>query len=189
MKKDIKATAPIFPMPVLMVATFNDDESVNVMNVAWATVVDRGVIGLNIGESKHTVQNIKKRGAFSVSIADATHVVEADYFGLVSGKNVGNKLAKAGMTYTKSTHVDAPIINEFPICMECEFVEFQSNDYGIGVIGKIVNVSAEEHLIDENGQVDMSKANAIAYDSYSHGYFSMGERIADGFSIGKKLIN
>lgn len=188
MKRNITATAPIFPMPVLMIATFNDDNTVNVMNAAWATIVDRNVIGINISKGKHTVSNIMKRGCFTVSIADAKHVVEADYFGLVSGKNVGDKLAKAGMTYTKSTLLDAPIINEFPISMECEFVEFQDNDYGIGVIGKIVNVSAEESIVDENGKVDMSKADAIAYDSYSHGYFRMGNRIADGFSIGKSLI-
>ncbi len=187
MKKKIKATAPIFPMPVLMIATYNDDGTVNVMNAAWSTIVDRNVIGINIGESKKTVENIKKRGGFTVSIADAKHVVEADYFGIESGHNVSDKLGRAGMTATKSELIDAPIINEFPICMECEFVEFQDNEYGIGVIGKIISTSAEEEFIVD-GVVDMQRVDAIAYDSYSHGYFTMGKRIADGFSIGKQLI-
>ncbi len=186
MKKKINATAPIFPMPVLMVATYNDDGTVNVMNVAWSTIVDRNVIGLNIGEGKKTVENIRKRGAFTVSIADEKHVVEADYFGIESGHNVSDKLGRAGMTATKSELIDAPIINEFPICMECEFVEFQDNEYGIGVIGKIVSTCAEEDVLVD-GKVNPELVQAIAYDSYTHGYFTMGKRIADGFSIGKQL--
>ncbi len=186
MKKNINKLEAIFPMPVLMIATYNDDGSVNVMNAAWGTVVDRGVIALNLSETHKTVQNIKKRKAFTVSLADADHVVEVDYFGMESGKRVANKLENAGMTAVRSANVDAPIINEFPVCMECEFIEFQGGEYGLGVIGKVVNVSAEESVMHEDN-VDISLLNAIAFDPYTHGYYKVSERVGDAFKDGLKL--
>lgn len=186
MKKDIQTTEAIFPMPVLMIATYNDDGSVNVMNAAWGTMVDRDIVALNLTETHKTVQNIKKRKAFTVSIADADHVVQADYFGVVSGNKTADKLAKTGMTATKSSRVDAPIINEFPICLECSFIEYQDSAYGLGVIGKVVNVSAEESVL-QNGKVDISRVNAIAFDPYTHGYYKVAERVGDAFKDGLTL--
>ncbi len=186
MKKNIKNKQAIFPMPVLMIATYNDDGSVNVMNAAWGTMVSMDTVALNLTETHKTVQNIKKRGAFTVSIADSAHVIEADYFGMASGKKVADKLTAAGMTATKSENVDAPIINEFPICMECEYIEFQSDEYGLGVIGKVVNTCVEESVMTD-GNVDISKLNAIAFDPYTNGYYKIGERVGDAFSDGKKL--
>lgn len=186
MKKDIQTTEAIFPMPVLMIATYNDDGSVNVMNAAWGTMVDRDIVALNLTETHKTVQNIKKRKAFTVSIADADHVVQADYFGVVSGNKTADKLAKAGMTAAKSSRVDAPIINEFPICLECSFIEYQDSAYGLGVIGKVVNVSAEESVL-QNGKVDISRVNAIAFDPYTHGYYKVAERVGDAFKDGLTL--
>ncbi len=186
MKKNISTTSAIFPMPVLMIATFNDDGSVNVMNAAWGTMVDSNVLALNLTETHKTVQNIKKRKAFTVSIADAKHLIEADYFGIASGKTVNDKLAKANMTYVKSNKVDAPIVNEFPVCMECEFIEFQGDTYGLGVIGKVVNVSAEECVIKE-GKVDVSLLDAIAYDPFTHGYYKIGQRVGQAFKDGHKI--
>ena len=112
MKKNIKTTEAIFPMPVLMIATYNEDDSIDVMNAAWGTMLDRDYVILNLTESHKTVQNIKKRKAFTVSIADAKHVVEADYFGIVSANNTPNKFKKSGLTSVKSKLVDAPIIQE-----------------------------------------------------------------------------
>ncbi len=186
MKKNIKTTEAIFPMPVLMIATYNDDNTVNVMNAAWGTMVDSDVIALNLTETHKTVQNIKQRGGFTVSIADAAHVIEADYFGIASGKKVIDKLAKANMTATKSALVDAPIINEFPISLECEFIEFQGGTYGLGVIGKVVNVSAEENILNDD-KVDISRLNAITFDPFTHGYYKIGERVGDAFKDGLKI--
>ena len=138
MRKELNITEGIFPMPVLMVATYNEDGTVNVMNAAWGTMQERDTVALNLTESHKTVKNIKARGGFTVSIADAAHVVEADYFGVASGNTVADKLSAAGLTATKSEMVDAPVINEFPLCLECEFVEYQTNEYGCGVIGKVV---------------------------------------------------
>ena len=130
MRVNIKTTEAIFPMPVLLVATYNEDGSVNVMNAAWGTMLERDHVILNLTETHKTVKNIKARKAFTVSIADAAHVTEADYFGVVSGNNTPDKFANSGLTAEKSAHVDAPIINEFPICMECEFIEYQDGQYG-----------------------------------------------------------
>lgn len=172
MKKNIKTTEAIFPMPVLMIATYNEDGTVDVMNAAWGTMLERDYVVLNLTETHKTVQNIKKRKAFTVSIADAKHVVEADFFGVVSANNTKNKFEKSGMTATKSKIVDAPIVNEFPICIECEFVEYQDDQYGCGVVGKIVNVSAEENIMSGD-KVDIEKLGAIAFDPYTHGYYKV----------------
>jgi flavin reductase (DIM6/NTAB) family NADH-FMN oxidoreductase RutF len=123
MRETIKITEGIFPMPVLMIATYNEDGSVNVMNAAWGTMQERDTVVLNLTESHKTVKNIKARKAFTVSIADVDHLKEADYFGVVSGNNKPDKFAGSGLTATKAECVDAPVINEFPLCLECEFIE------------------------------------------------------------------
>ena len=186
MRKKLNITEGIYPMPVLMVATYNDDGSVDVMNAAWGTMQERGTVALNLTESHKTVQNIKKRGAFTVSIADADHVVEADFFGVVSANADQNKFEKSGLTAEKSSLVDAPIITEFPLCLECEFVEYQADEYGIGVIGKVVNVTADEKVMSGD-KVDMSLVNAIAFDPYTHGYYRVAERVGEAFKDGLKL--
>ena len=188
MKKNIKTTEAIFPMPVLMIATYNDDETIDVMNAAWGMMLEKDYIVLNLTETHKTVKNIKKRKAFTVSIADEDHVVEADYFGVVSANNTKDKFENSGLTASKSSLIDAPIINEFPICIECEFVEYQDDKYGCGVIGKIINVSAEEKVMN-NDKVDITKLNAIAFDPYTHGYYKVTDRVGEAFKDGLKLKN
>lgn len=188
MRKKIKTTEAIFPMPVLMIATYNDDGSINVMNAAWGTMLERNQVILNLTETHKTVENIKKRKAFTVSIADSEHVTQADYFGIVSGNNVKDKFQKSGLSASKSELVDAPIINEFPICMECEFLTYQSGKYGCGVIGKVVNVTADEKVF-KNDKLDISLVNAIAFDPYTHGYYKVNERVGEAFKDGLKLKN
>lgn len=186
MRVNIKTTEAIFPMPVLLVATYNEDGSIDVMNAAWGTMLERDHVILNLTETHKTVQNIKARKAFTVSIADAAHVTEADYFGVVSGNNTPDKFANSGLTAEKSTLVDAPVINEFPICMECEFIEYQDDQYGCGVIGKVVNVTADESVMDGNS-VDIEKVSAIAFDPYTHGYYKVTERVGNAFKDGLQL--
>ena len=186
MRTKLNITEGIFPMPVLMIATYNEDGSVNVMNAAWGTMQERNTVALNLTESQKTVKNIKARGAFTVSIADAKHVVEADYFGVESGNKVADKLAATGLTASKAETVDAPVINEFPLCLECEFVEYQHNEYGVGVIGKVVNVTADDSVMVD-GKVDMDKVDAIAFDPYTHGYYSVKGRVGEAFKDGLKL--
>lgn len=186
MRTKINTTDGIFPMPVLMIATYNEDGSVDVMNAAWGTVIESGIVALNLSEGHKTVQNIKARKAFTVSIADAAHVAQADYFGVVSANNTADKFKQSGLTTAKAETVDAPVINEFPLCLECEFIEYQGGKYGCGVIGKVTNVTADESVI-VNGKVDISLVNAIAFDPYTHGYYKVTQRVGDAFKDGLKL--
>ena len=186
MRAKVNNTDGIFPMPVLMIATYNEDGSVNVMNAAWGSMQARGHVVLKLTETHKTVKNIKARGAFTVSIADAAHMVEADYFGIESGNDVPDKFERSGMTASKAENVDAPIINEFPLCLECEFIEYQGGEYGCGVIGKVVNVTADESVL-VNGELDISLVNAIAFDTYTHGYYKVTERVGEAFQEGLKL--
>ena len=183
MKKNIKTTEAIFPMPVLMIATYNEDNSVNVMNAAWGTMLERDQVILNLTESHKTVQNIRKRKAFTISIANAKNVIAADYFGVVSGNNTSNKFENSGLTSTKSEIVDAPIINEFPICLECELLDGVSN---WGIVGKVINVSADEEVLNDD-KVDINLLEAIAFDPYTHGYYKVTERVGNAFKDGLQL--
>ena len=186
MRKNIKNTDAIFPMPVLMIATYNEDGTIDVMNAAWGMMLEQNYIVLNLTETHKTVKNIKNRKAFTVSIADAKHIKEADYFGIVSANNTKNKFENSNLTAIKSEIVDAPIINEFPICMECEFIEYQDDQYGCGVVGKIVNVSALESVMNGDN-VDISLVDAIAFDPYTHGYYKVSERVGNAFKDGLEL--
>lgn len=186
MRKNITTSEAIFPMPVLMIATYNEDGSIDVMNAAWGTMLNRDHVILNLTETHKTVKNIKERKAFTVSIADSKHVVEADYFGVVSGNNTPNKFANSNLTATKSPNVDAPIINEFPICLECEFIEYQAGKYGCGVIGKVVNVTADQRVM-KGEKVDIELVEAIAFDPYTHGYYQVTKRVGEAFKDGLKL--
>lgn len=186
MKKEIKTTEAIFPMPVLLISTFNEDGTVDVMNAAWGTMLDRNRVALNLTETHKTVQNIKERKGFVVHIADAKHVIEADYFGVVSGNQEKDKFEKSGLSYTKSELVDAPIINELLIALECEFIEYQSDDTGLGVIGKVVRTSVEEANLKDD-KVDIDSVEAISFDPFTHGYYKVSGRVGDAFKDGMKL--
>ena len=177
MKQPIKVTEAIFPMPVLLVATYNEDGTIDVMNAAWGTMLDRDRVALNLTETHKTVENIKQRKGFVVHIADAAHVVEADYFGVVSGKTEKDKFAKSGLTATKSSLVDAP---------ECEFIEYQSDDTGLGVIGKVLQTSVEASKM-KDGKVDVEALQAITFDPYTHGYYQVSKRVGEAFKDGLKL--
>ena len=186
MRTKLNITEGISPMPALMIGTYNEDGSVNVMNAALGTMQERDIVALNLTETHKTVQNIKAQGAFTVSIADAAHMVEADYFGVESGNRVTDKFARSGLTASKAETVDAPVINEFPICLECQFIEYQDGEYGCGVIGKVVNVTADERIM-MNGRIDMARVQAIAFDPYTHGYYKVTERVGEAFKDGLKL--
>lgn len=186
MRKNIKTTEAIFPMPVLLVATYDEDGIVDVMNAAWGTMLSRDIVVLNLTETHKTVKNIKAKKAFTVSIADEAHVTEADYFGVVSGNNIKDKFEKSGLTAVKSENVDAPIISEFPICMECEFIEYQNDKYGCGLIAKVVNVTADESVM-KDGKIDIELVNAIAFDPYTHGYYKVTKRVGNAFKDGLNI--
>lgn len=188
MKKEIKTKQAIFPMPVLMIATYNEDGSIDVMNAAWGMMQEMDRVALNLTETHKTVENIKNRKAFTVSLADKNHIKEIDYLGMVSANTNKDKVDNTNFTFSKSNLVDAPIINELPLSMECEFIEYQDSEYGCGVIGKIVNVTADEEVIN-NGDVEVEKLNAICFDSFTDGYYEIGKRVGNAFHDGLELKN
>ena len=182
MRTKLKITEGIFPMPVLMIATYNEDGSVNVMNAAWGTMQERGTVALNLSESHKTVQNIKARGAFTVSMATEDTVVGCDYVGIESGRKVPDKFARAGFHATKSEFVNAPLIDELPMALECKVKSF---DNGI-LVGEIVNVCADESVLTD-GKIDPKKLKPIAFDPVNNTYLAMGDKVGDAFGSGKAL--
>lgn len=186
MKKEIKNKQALFPMPVLLISTFNEDGTVDVMNAAWGTMLEMDEVLLNLSSSHKTVKNIKARKGLVVHIADAKHVKESDYFGMVSANKVKDKFVKSGMTFTKSEVVDAPIINELPIAIECEFERFNIVEEEYGVIAKVKRVSVDEELL-KDGKVDIDALEVIAFDPFTNGYYKVGNRVADAFKVGLKL--
>ena len=184
MRKQIKTTEAIFPMPVLMIATYNEDGTIDVMNAAWGTMLDRNKVILNLTETHKTVKNMKRTGYCTVSLATKDYVAESDYLGMVSGNNVSDKFEKSGLHSIKSEKVEAPIIEEYPICMECKVLGFEDD----GTLVEIVNVLAEDKYLNEDGTLKLDEMGIIAYDPYGHGYYEVGNKVGQAFSEGKKLM-
>lgn len=188
MKKSLGSLPALFPMPVLMVAAYDENGKVNVMNAAWGTICDMDKIALIIDDEHKTTQNIRKVKAFTVSLADKDHIAEADFFGIASGNKINDKFERTGFHATKSAVVNAPIIDEFPVAMECELAEIVQTDNLFAVIGKIVNVSADEKVLDENGKINPLKLNALIFDQFQHGYYIATEKAGQAWNAGKDLM-
>lgn len=184
MKKNFGEQTWLYPMPVLIIATYDEDETPDAMNAAWGGITDYGHIGLCLSATHKTTKNILKRRAFTVSVADAANVVAEDYVGLVSANNDPNKFDKAAFTATKSQFVDAPVINEIPMALECEYVK--TTEDGL-IIGKIVNVCADESVLSGEGKIDPSKFRPITFDPVNNKYIALGEVVGNAFSDGNKL--
>ena len=182
-RKDFGAKTYLYPQPVLIIGTYDENSKPNAMNAAWGGIVGSDEIIVDLGSHK-TTDNINKTKAFTISVADAEHTVSSDYVGVVSGNKEPDKLEKAGFTTTKSAFVNAPIINELPLTLECELkTVVDGNKY----IGTIKNVSADESILGEDGQIDLNKFSPITYDPVHHGYYKMGEKVGDAFKDGFKL--
>lgn len=188
MKKDLGLVQAVYPMPVLMVAAYDENEKVNVMNVAWGQICAGDKIILFIGKGKKTWLNIQASKAFTVSLADEAHVDVADFFGMASGNKIDDKFERTGYHAAKSDKVHAPIIEEFPVVMECELLEFLETEHVSGIVGKIVNVKAEEHVLSENGKVDPLKLKALMFDQFQNGYYTTGEKVATAWNAGAALM-
>ena len=188
MKKDLGVVLAVYPMPVLMVAAYDANEKVNVMNVAWGQICDEDEIILFIGEGKKTWLNIQESKAFTVALADEAHMDVADFVGIASGNKMEDKFERTGYHAVKSDKVNAPIIEEFPVVMECELLEFLKTDHVSGVVGKIVNVKAEESVLDEKGKVDVEKLRALQFDQFKNGYYVTGEKVGQAWNAGAKLM-
>ncbi len=188
MKKDLGVKPYLFPMPVLMIATYGDDGTVDVMNMAWGGICAENMVSLNIDADHKTAKNIKRRGAFTLSIADVPHIQAADFFGIASGNKMEDKFARSGLTAVKSEKVNAPVVQEFPLTLECKVVEDKMEVYGHHVLGEIVGVLADESVLDETGKVDASKLNAFVFDQFRSGYYAIGEKVGQAWHTGAPLM-
>lgn len=187
MRKNLGANPYVYPQPVLIVVTYGEDGTADAMNVAYGGIVNSNRIQINIGVRHKTSDNIKLRNAFTVGIADEKNLVAADYVGIVSGHDVPDKLERSGFHTVKSEFVDAPVIEELPITLECRVEEINQYDKTLRIVAEIVNVSADEAILNEDGKIDPEKLNAISYDPANHSYLRVGGKAGTAFSDGNQL--
>ena len=184
MKKNLGVVPAVYPMPVLMVAAYDENGKVNVMNAAWGMICKEDRIALFIDEEHKTTQNLLKTKAFTVSLADKAHMDVADFFGIASGNTMTDKFERTGYHAEKSAFVNAPIIDEFPLVMECELAEVAETENFYCIVGKIVNTAAEERVLSDNGKVDPAKLEALIFDQFQNGYYVSGEKVGKAWNAG-----
>ena len=185
MRKNLGPKTYLYPMPVLIIGTYNEDGTPNAMNAAWGGISEENEISICVDDEHKTAENVQKRKAFTVSIADVKNLKACDYVGIASGNKVPDKFEKAGFHEVKSEFVDAPVIQELPMALECEMVSYDVPTCRL--VGKIVNVSIDESVFDENGKVDVTKLAPITFDPVGHGYYVLGERVGNAFKDGIAL--
>lgn len=178
----------ILPMPVLMVATYGEKGAVNVMNVGWGGVYGDEKIVLDLAPNRKTLKNMRLTKAFTVSLADRAHMSEADFFGIVSGNADEEKFSRTTLTAVKSETVNAPVIVDFPVTLECEVEEIIEETEDVHVIGRIRSTLVDEKVLGEDGTVDPTKLNVLIYDTFKSGYHVLGERVGTAFSEGKAFL-
>lgn len=171
----------LYPMPVLIIATYDENGVPDAMNAAWGIITDMNEISISMAEHK-TTENLAKTGAFTVSMATADTVAASDYVGIESAKKVPDKFEKAGFHATKSEYVNAPLIDELPMALECKVKSFEK---GI-LIGEIVNINADESILTD-GRIDPAKLKPICYDPVNNDYLVLGEKVGNAFKYGLKL--
>ena len=179
---DFGAKPWLYPMPVLIIGTYDENGVPNAMNAAWGTITDFNEITISLAPHK-TTDNLLATREFTVSIATEDTVVACDYVGVVSANDEPNKFEKAGFHATKSEKVNAPLIDELPMALECRVKKYEDEI----LIGEIVNINADESILNENGKIDLNKFQPIAYDSANHDYRVIGEKVGNAFKDGKML--
>lgn len=184
MRKDFGAKPILYPQPVFIIATYNDDGTANAMNAAWGGISEANEITMCISAEHRTTRNVLARKAFTVSMGTADTVVACDYVGLVSGDEEPAKLEKAGFHTEKSAHVDAPLIQELPMALACRLVSYDPES--CRMVGEVVNVCAEESILTD-GRIDPAKLRPITYDGMNHTYLVLGDKVGNAFADGAKL--
>ena len=180
-RKNFGSKPVMYPQPVLIIGTYDENGVPNAMNAAWGITTDFHEITISLGEHK-TTDNLAVRKAFTVSMAPEDQVIACDYVGIASGRTEPDKFAKAGFHATKSEFVDAPLIDELPMALECRVKSFED---GI-LVGEIVNVSADESVLTD-GKIDPKKLKPITFDPINNTYIGLGEKVGDAFKDGNKI--
>ena len=185
MRKNFGVEPILYPQPVFIIATYDENGTPNAMNAAWGGISEENEITICVSASHKTTKNILARRAFTVSMADAEHVAECDYVGIISGNDVADKLSVCGFHTTKSEFVDAPLIDELGMAVECKLKSYDENTCRL--VGEIVNVSADEKVLGENGKVDPALLKPITFDPMNNAYVVLGEKVGNAFSDGLKF--
>lgn len=186
MRKDFGVKPWLYPMPVFIVAAYDENGSPNAMNAAWGGMHTDDQIGLCLSEDHKTTKNILATRAFTVSMATQRQITACDYVGIASGNKVEDKFARAGFHAVRSAHVAAPLIEELPMAMECELISYDEET--CYMVGRIVNVSVDESILSEDGRIDVTRLQPVVYDPCSKDYLAVGEKVAKAFSSGKTLV-
>ena len=185
MRKNFGAKPCLYPQPVFIIASYDENGVPNAMNAAWGGLSEENEISICISAGHKTTKNILASGAFTVSMAVEDQVAACDYVGVVSGNKEPDKMAKAGFHTTKSDFVNAPLIDELPMAVECRLKSYDEETCRL--VGEIVNVSADESVLGENGKVDPAKLRPITFDPMNNAYLALGEKVGNAFSDGLKL--
>lgn len=185
MRKDFGAKPWSYPQPVYIIGSYDANGVPDAMNAAWGGISGAKKISFCLSKTHKTVENIKKTGEFTVSIATEEYLKACDYVGLVSGNKESDKFKKAGFNDVKSERVNAPIIKELPMCLECK-MESYDDETGI-LVGEILNVSADESIITD-GKIDPDKLKPIIFDPVNLEYRELGKKVGYAYKDGKELM-
>lgn len=188
MLKDLGVKPYLFPMPTYMIGTYNENDTVDVMMMAWGGICAEDMVALNLEAEHKTVANLETRKAFTLAVPGTDTLAESDFFGIASSNDMADKFERTGLHAVKSERVDAPVITEYPITLECEVVDMQSQPYGLRVLGKIINVLADENVLDETGKIDAGKLNAFAFDQMQNGYYAVSQKVGQAWHSGADLM-
>mgnify|MGYP002583251632 CR=1 FL=1 len=185
MRKSFGPKPLLYPQPVLMIATYDEDGTPDIMNAAWGGITEDNEITICLSAEHKTTKNLQKRGAFTVSMADEAHVVACDYLGITSANQTPDKVTRSGLHVTKSELVDAPLIDELALALECKVISYDAETCRL--VGEIINVSADEKVLDENGKIDPAKWDPIIFDPVNNAYLKIGEKVGNAFKDGLAL--
>lgn len=184
MRKNFGAKPYLYPQPVLIIGTYDENGNPDAMNAAWGGISEANEISICLSAGHKTVKNLLKTGAFTVSMADADHVTECDYLGIASGNTVPDKFAKSGLHATASSLVNAPLIDELPMALECRVIGYDPDSCILR--GEILNVNADKRILSD-GRIDPAKLRPITFDPVNNAYLVIGEKVGNAFRDGAKL--
>ena len=188
MMKDFGVRPYLYPMPTYMIGTYNEDDTVDVMMMAWGGICAEDMVALNLDSGHKTAANLETRKAFTLSVPGVDTMAASDYLGIVSGNKVPDKFARSGLHAVKSQRVDAPVITEYPLTLECQVVEMMDGPGGLRVVGQVVNMSADEAILGQDGQVDPDKARFLSFDRIHRTYRLLGGVVGQAYCDGKKKM-
>jgi flavin reductase (DIM6/NTAB) family NADH-FMN oxidoreductase RutF len=189
MKRSIGASTNAMPTPVWVVGSYDNDGKPNLATIAWGGICssEPPAVTVSLRKSRHSYRAILDRKSFTINIPSQKFAKEADYAGMASGRNV-DKFAAAGLTAVRSDLVDAPYVAEFPLILECRLLQTVEVGVHVQLIGEIVDVKADENVLDASGQPDMMKVLPLVYSPSNRTYYGIGAEVGKGFDIGKELM-